>query len=51
MPEVCLTQLETEVLSVFVRHKILKDDDIARDLRILIEKLKIAEERGLERIK
>ena len=40
MDEIYLTELEVEIMSSFVRRKILKDEDVVHDLRILIEKLK-----------
>lgn len=42
MGEVCLTELETAILSVFIKNKVLNNDTIVHELAILIEKLKQA---------
>lgn len=40
--EIYLTEIEVEIMSVFVRHKILDDENVIRTLRILTEKLQQA---------
>lgn len=40
MGEVCLTELEIEIMRCFVDRRNLKSEDIIHDLAILIEKLK-----------